>query len=356
MKNVRFSAAVAVVVAVAVAGMLATPVSADPVPQTKDYVGVGSATTQLSMNAVADGYFDYGFGFFATGYNATASARIASFDSVNPMTGQRGDLVVLRAGTLPIFRPYYTTGLGEPPPPLWSKNLLFGAANNTAVDFVRSSTALGGWEASAGLVAYPFAMEEVAAAVAPGSSYAPTSLSTQQLVGIYKGIYTNWNQVGGANAPITPLVPQSGSETRYFFESQLAATNDGSYVVYGANVIESVKEYDTSVFQTYPNAVMPFSVGRAGLTPGSVKFTNVGTASDGRAAFDAKHGVYNVVRGSQANKPWVASLFGPAGYLCSSSAKDAIASGGLTQLARPGAGVCGQPYVTTVGVTNFTTS
>ena len=344
--NVKLSttaAAAAAAAAVLFAGLLATPASADPVPQTKDYVGVGSDTTQLSVGAVADGYADSQFGFYVAGYNSTASARVASFDATNLLTGARGDTIRLKAGTTPIARP---DGSGA------GKNLLYGATtNNTAVNFARSSSALSSAEAGANLVAYPFAVDEVAAGVAPGSSYAPAGLTPQQLVGIYNGTYTNWNQVGGANAPITPLVPQSGSGTRSFFESQLQAANGGNPVVYGANVIQTVQEHDASVFQTYPNAVAPFSVGRAGLTPGSVKFANVGAG-----AFDAKRGVYNVVRGSQANQAWVSSLFGPSGYFCSSAAKDAIAAGGLTQLARPGTGVCGQPYTTTVGVTNFATS
>lgn len=343
MKNVKLSTtAAAAAAAMILAGLLATPASADPAPQTKDYVGVGSDTTQLSVGAVADGYADPAFGFFVAGYNASASARIASFDATNLLTGARGDLIRLKVGTTPVARP---DGSGA------GKNMLYGATNNTAVSFARSSSALSQNEVNASLVAFPFAVDEVAAGVAPSSTYAPAGLTPVQLVGIYDGTYTNWNQVGGANAPITPLVPQAGSGTRSFFESQLQAANGGTAVVYGSNVIQTVQEHDASVFQTYSNAVVPFSVGRAGLTPGSVKFANVGAG-----AFDAKRGVYNVVRGSQANQAWVTSLFGSTGYFCSSAAKDAVAAGGLAQLARPGTGVCGQPYTTTAGVTNFATS
>ena len=91
--------------------------------------------------------------------------------------------------------------------------------------------------------------------------------------------------------------------------------------------------------------------------PAAVSFAKTGTASDGNAAFDAKRGVYNVVRGADVSKAFVANLFSESGYFCSSAAKAAIAAGGLSQLATGSAGgVCGQQYATTTGVTNFTLS
>ncbi|MCL2091218.1 MAG: substrate-binding domain-containing protein [Micrococcales bacterium] len=342
MKKVKLTVTAAA--AVLIGGMLAAPASADPAPQTKDYVGVGSDTTQIALNAIADGYADPDFGFFITGYNAGASARVASFDATNPLTGGKGatEFIQPRVGVNKIVRP---DGSGA------GKVLLYGASNNSAISFARSSSALNANEVAGSLVAYPFAVDEVAAAVAPGSSYAPAGLTPQQLVGIYEGTITNWSQVGGANVAIVPLLPQSGSGTRTFFLDQLALAKGSAVNVSSSVISDDIQEHDPSVFVGRNGAVVPFSVGRADLAPGSVKLANVGAG-----AFDAKRGVYNVVRGSQANQAWATSLFGSNGYLCSSAAKDAIAAGGLTQLASPGTGECGVPYTTTAGVTNFATS
>ena len=42
-------------------------------------------------------------------------------------------------------------------------------------------------------------------------SHAVTNLTQAQLIGIYKGTYTNWDQVGGANAPIVVFSAQEGA-------------------------------------------------------------------------------------------------------------------------------------------------
>jgi phosphate transport system substrate-binding protein len=345
MKNVKLSVAAVAAVAAVLAGLTATSASADPTPQTKDIVGVGSDTTQIALNALADGYKSGAI--FKPGYNSGASARITTFDAINPVTKAAGDMITLRVNTAAIARP---NGSGA------GKGLLYGASNNTAVSFARSSSALSAAEVSGGLVAYPFAVDEVVAGVKAGNAYAPTALSVQQLVGIYSGTITNWNQVGGANQTITALLPQNGSGTRSFFLTQLQNANGGVAITIAPSVIQTVEEQDTSVFTTYTNAVVPISVGRANLG-GGASFTNTGTASDANPAFDAKRGVYDVVRSTDVSKAFVSGLFSESGYLCSSAAAGAITAGGLTQLATSAnGGVCGQQYTTTAGVTNFTTN
>ncbi|MBU4335605.1 MAG: substrate-binding domain-containing protein [Actinobacteria bacterium] len=348
MKHPKVSIVAVAVIAACLAGLSATSASADPTPQTKDIIGVGSDTTQIAMNAVADGYKSGAL--YKAGYNATAASRLVSFDAFNPVTGAKGDMITLRVGTSAIARP---DGSGA------GKALLYGTANNTAINFARSSSALSTAEVAAGLVAYPFALDQVAAGVAKNSTYAPAAISAAQLVKIYDGTYTNWNQLGGADAPITALLPQSGSGTRSFFLAQLKAANGNTDVVLASSVIQTVQEHDASVFAAYTNAVVPFSVGRAALAANTslVQVTNTGTASDGNAAFNAKRAVYNVVRSADTSKAFVTSLFAEGAYLCGSSAKGAIASGGLTQLASAAdGGVCGIPVTTTAGVSNFTTN
>lgn len=344
MKNVKRSVIAAAAVAAVLAGLSATSASADPTPVGKDIVGVGSDTTQIAVNALGDGYKSGSL--YKLGYNGSDTARIISWDAINPVTKAAGDSITLRVNTPAIARP---NGSGA------GKKLLYGSTNNTAVNFARSSSALNSAEVSGALTAYPFAQDEVVGAVKASNSYAPTALSPQQLIGIYEGTITNWNQVGGANASITALLPQSSSGTRAFFIAQLEAVK-GSALSIAPTVIQTVEEQDTSVFTTYTNAVVPISVGRANLA-GGASFTNTGTASDANPAFDAKRAVYNVVRTADVSKAFVSNLFGDAGYLCSTAAKGAIAAGGLSQLARSGAGgVCGQPFTTTTGATNFTLS
>lgn len=348
MKLNKLHVAAVAAVAVCLAGFGATSASADPTPLTDDLVGVGSDTTQLSVNAVGDGYRSGAN--WLSGYNAGTTKRLVSWDAINPITGAKGDLIRLRVNTNPIARP---DGSGA------GKNALHAGTNNPAVSFARSSSALSSGEASDGLVAFPFAVDEVAVAVDGGSSYAPTRLSCQQLLGIYTGAITNWSAVGGANAPITALLPQGNSGTRTFFLGQLANCNGGVTPTPHSSVIsDPIQEHDASVFDTYSNALVPFSVGRAGLLPaGTVQFANAaGNASDGNPSFDAKRGVYNVVRGADRDAAWVEGLFGESGYFCSFAATEAIAAGGLAQLAPVDFdGTCGEEYDTTTGVTNFLT-
>lgn len=345
MKNVKLSVVAVAAVAAVLAGLTATSASADPTSQSKDIVGVGSDTTQIALNAVADGY-KTATGSFKVGYNAASGARVSSFDAINPITKVAGEQISLRVNTATIARP---NGSGA------GKALLYGSTNNTAVNFARSSSALNAAEVAGNLTAYPFAVDEVVASVKAGNTYAPTALSALQLVGIYEGTITNWSQVGGANVPITALLPQASSGTRAFFLAQLALAK-GSAVTISASVIQTVEEQDTSVFTAYTNAVVPISVGRANLS-GGASFTNTGTASDTNAAFDAKRAVYDVVRTSDTSKAFVGNLFSEGGYLCSPAATGAIAAGGLTQLATSAnGGVCGQQFTTTTGATNFTTN
>lgn len=342
--KLKATAALALCGALLVAG--AGAAQAEPTPQTKDVVGVGSDTTQIAVTNAFDGY--KAGPITRSGYNGQASARVWSFDATD-VAGLKGGKIAIRPGVT-ITRP---DGSGA------GKALLYGTANNTSVDFARSSSGLTSAEVGGNLAAYPFALDQVAGAVKGGSTYAPGALSIQQLVKIYDGTFTNWSQVGGANAPMTVLLPQDGSGTRSFFLGQLKAANGNVDVVIASSVIQTVQEHDETVFTTYSNAVAPFSVGRAALANASgavVALTNTGTASDGNAAFNAKRAVYNVVRGGET-KAFVADLFGTSGYLCSSNARAAISAGGLAQLATPAnGGVCGQRYTTTTGVSNFATS
>jgi ABC-type phosphate transport system substrate-binding protein len=93
-----------------------------------------------------------------------------------------------------------------------------------------------------------FNYTSVAKAATPSSGV--TNLSLAQLQGIWNGTYTNWDQVGGTNAPIVVFSAQEGSGTQSTFKTYLgfdpsAATNQvncftpkkGTNTCYGPGVI-----------------------------------------------------------------------------------------------------------------------
>ena len=65
-----------------------------------------------------------------------------------------------------------------------------------------------------------------------------TNLTKAQIAGIYAGTYTNWNQVGGSNAPIVVFAPQEGSGTQSTFKTYLG--NDPSATSNSVNCYPTV--------------------------------------------------------------------------------------------------------------------
>jgi len=137
MKRSKTSVLLTLALAGALAGALATPASADPTPQPKDIVGVGSDTSQFALNYLADGVVS---GSFRNGFNTgAAGARLVSFDA---LVDGNANPIVLKAGTAAIARPNGSGG---------GKALLYGAANNANVNFARSSSGPTAAENTAGL-------------------------------------------------------------------------------------------------------------------------------------------------------------------------------------------------------------
>lgn len=288
------------------------------VPVTSDLIGVGSDTSQRALKLLADSW------------NAGSPAptfKIATFAA----TG--GGQVTLPSGA--VNRP---NGSGA------GKSTLYGAGNNTDVDFARSSSANSSAESAAGLQAFPFALDTLVMAVSNSvPSNAPTSLTPAQIVSIYNGSVTNWSQVGGTAGVIAPKIPQAGSGTRSFFVAQLKAANGGVDVALAGTVAE-VQEHDDTTIKSNPNAVAPFSEGRAGL---------LGTTLRLESGFRADRALYNVVRGTDVGNAGVLSVFGKDGFLCSTDARPLVEAAGFKQLATADfGGVCGAP--TQSATSNFT--
>ncbi|HEY0951569.1 Ig-like domain repeat protein, partial [Nocardioides sp.] len=288
-------------------------------PVAGDLIGVGSDTIQTTLHLLAE-----------RGWNAQTPApayRIASFAALG------GGNITLPSGSIP--RP---NGSGA------GKALLYGAGNNTDIDFARSSSGPSTKEVQAGLQSIPFALDTLVMAVSNSTpSHAPDTLTQAQIVSIYKGEVTDWSQIGGQAGTIAPKIPQPGSGTRGFFTDQLKAMNGGVAVDFGANVAE-VQEHDDAPIKNDPNAIAPFSKGRAGL---------LGTTLRLEKGWSADRALYNVVRGADLARADIKSVFGADGFVCSTAARPLIEQSGFEQLATADhGGVCGEP--TQTATTNFT--
>jgi len=333
MKRLKVSGLAAALLAGALGAAMASPASADFTPQPRDIVGGGSDTTQFAMNNLADGALVGGS--LATGYNFTANSRLVSFDAITP-DGATHNQITLKAGSAAITRPNGSTE---------GKNLLHGTGNNVNANYARSSSALGSGEVTDGLYLVPFAVDGMRLAVRAAGTNAPATITPAQMVDIYQGDITNWNQIGGADGVIVPMIPQPGSGTRATFEAQLQASNGGVAVVLGGSVVET-QEHDPAPIAADPNAVAPFSTGRASFAPEISLVTGPGSWAFTRA-------LYNAVRSADRTASWFGPLFGTAGFVCSPAAKSLIAAAGFQQLAGPlDDGVCG--VATQAATTNFT--
>ncbi|HWB35637.1 MAG TPA: substrate-binding domain-containing protein [Rugosimonospora sp.] len=342
MKRIK---AVALATAVLACGALvatAGSASADQgAPQAKDIVGAGSDTIQYALDNLADGAKP-ATGPFVSGYNASASARLVSIDATKPGTGPGtglpyglNDVVQLRASGATIARP---NGSGA------GKNLLYGPTNNTNINFARSSGANSAAENSAGLWMFPFAVDGLSVAANAGTTNAPAAIDLNDVKAIYTGAATTWgalpdHPVTGAAATRTihAYIPQVNSGTRNFFIQTLGITD----AQIGGNVLGQfggvdVEEHDPSPLQGDPDAIAPFSEARANTAPalGEVQLLTTN--------FYYTRAVYNVVRAADLNKTFVGGIFGPTGFICSSSAKALINAAGFQQLQSASqGGACG---------------
>ncbi|MBA3782733.1 MAG: Ig-like domain repeat protein [Nocardioides sp.] len=319
----RLFAGVATTSLVVASWAVMAPAQADPsaVPNLGDVVGVGSDTSMYAVTYLADGKDG------VAGYNAgKTTGRLMSFDAAIKDAGgtqTNSTTVVLQETHAAVNRP---NGSGA------GKSTLYGAGNNPDVDFARSSSAISATEKSNGLFAFPFAKDNLALATATTSN-APATISSADMVKIYSGVVTNWSQLGGSAGLIAPKIPQTGSGTRDFFVAQLKAANGGTDVTLAPSVTE-VQEHDDAPIKADPNAVAPFSVGRAGLL-GTLRI---------EGGFTAARALYNVVRQADVAKAEIKSIFGESGFVCSAAAKPLIAKAGFEQLLpRTQGGACGVP-------------
>jgi ABC-type phosphate transport system substrate-binding protein len=234
------------------------------------------------------------------------------------------------------------------------------------VAYGRSSGPINTTDLAAGEIALPFAVDKIVVVTHPGGP-APASLTGQQLLKIFNGTYTNWNQVGGQNAPIHPYMPKAGSSTLNAFESFLAGLDgineapgsDNDPTSHSAafqtwqgpgNAITNanwnlgtanVEEHDPSVVIADPNAIEPFSYARAQLANGTSQTVRI------EGGWSEDRELYHVVRGAAISgavtTPFLygsdggllEGLFSNTGWVCTNSVAQAdIAGAGFWPLAQ----------------------
>ena len=190
--------------------------------------------------------------------------NVFGFDPTNPVTGATGDPITTKEGCPEITRPGGSSaGISA----LTENTKDPTDANAYCIDFASS---LRGREPGdppygpGGVVFVTLARYGVTWATrdaASGGTNAPANLSTAQLRNIYLCKITNWDEVGGANAPIHAFLPQISSETGSFFLTALGGTtplNPGGCVSDVGNTLQENEGVNPVLDD--PDAIVPFSV------------------------------------------------------------------------------------------------
>jgi ABC-type phosphate transport system substrate-binding protein len=224
----KFVAAGAVAATLVGMGLGSGTAMADPssTPSLTTLVGVGSDTvTPLFDNGVPGG----DSGSFVHDYNATSPTYpIASWDAVNPSTGVADQTITAKGlnssdTSCQLERPDGSSaGIEALNDDQTDTNTVSGQSTIYCIDFARSSRAPNTTTFEDAFVALArdgiaWSYPEVSGETNPQ----PTSLTRAQLISIYTCADTNWDQVGGKDAPIGVVVPQSGSGTRSSWLTEL---------------------------------------------------------------------------------------------------------------------------------------
>lgn len=216
-------------------------------PGLHDATGVGSDTIQNVLDQ------------FSGDYNAKVSSsatHLWSWDATNPNTGAIGDSIAVKTGCSAIARP---NGSSAGISALTSSQVVSGT---NCINFARSSRSRSPSDPpyAAGGIAFVNLAGDAVTWSAQATTNAPATLTTAQLAAIYNCVDTNWNQVGGKNAPIHAFIPQSGSGTRAFFLSAIGVATPGACVSDAGGTLEENEGVNPVLND--PSAIFPFSIGK----------------------------------------------------------------------------------------------
>lgn len=198
------------------------PANADPV---RAYAAVGSDTTQDVWNGLTNDQAAVAPSIAS--YNATSDG--VAYQTIQTKTGGHwfarpngsGDGAKALSA---VWDPSYTSHL-------WAAGGVNAALDHEDVDFSRSS---GGPNAGTGLTYIPFGRDAVSVAFNTSTGLpASLNLTTGQLTELYSGVDNTADSVVtfAAGLPqingisVTPLIPQSSSGTRKFFQGAIGVTN-----------------------------------------------------------------------------------------------------------------------------------
>jgi hypothetical protein len=249
----RFVAAGAAVATLVSLGFGSGTALADPssTPSLDTVTGVGS----FSMGALFDNGVPGGdSGTFVHDYNATSPAYpVASWDAVDPSTGVGGLTITTKAASssdtsCQLTRPISDNG-GIGALNLSQTDTNKDSAGQTVycIDYARSSRAPNTSTFEDAFVnlardgldwSYPVVSGE--------TNPQPASLTRTQLTAIFDCQDTNWDQVGGKDAPIGVVLPVAGSGTRvsWLLDLGITGTNgscwqNGTITVNATPIIEA---------------------------------------------------------------------------------------------------------------------
>ncbi len=303
------------VVALSLVGLAATalPVlssgtaGADYQPQAGDVVGVGGDTAQYAVEFAADGDVAGSPGFNGSGdknrfvaFKATADANGRQSYTNSVTTGAASTLLnptdVLRAGTDPVQR---VSSSGSAISALLADqnspeviNYVFSTSLPTSAQQTQAGNQGWGY-----LHVVQIGTDSVQIAVDGASTDAPSGLSTAELLGIYTGAYTQWNQLpgnsGGSTNPIVALIPPSTSAIYKTFLADLTTANGGHTPAIAASV-KTVEQNDPTAITgntTPADAIVPFSTARLSLWNGGYFYNpNAPFGTNDSAAGNNGHG------------------------------------------------------------------
>jgi ABC-type phosphate transport system substrate-binding protein len=350
---------------------------ADYVPQPGDIVGIGGDTPQYALDFAINGDTSGAVGFNATAtvnrvvpFDATADANGRSAYTSNVNTGANSVALnptdVLRAGTVPVQRNQssgaaITALLADTGTP---ETINFVASASLPTATQQAEAAGNGWGY---LHVVEIGTDSVQIAADSAATNAPSGLSAAELLKIYTGVYTKWNQLpgdsGGSGDTIIPEIPPSGSSIYKTFIADLKTANGGTTPTLAADV-KTVEQNDPTAVtgaSSPADAVVPFSAARLNLwdsgyfhnpstvfpgsptplTPGVSLLA--GTPGDSNPVYDSPITDYVIFRQSDATsttalepggtKNWVQSLFSSSSgtpYFAKAQGQALLAASGIT--------------------------
>jgi ABC-type phosphate transport system substrate-binding protein len=359
--------------AAVVIGSLAVGVGyaqADYAPSATDVIGISGVTPQVSFDFLADGDNQGD-----SGYNASNNPnKLVNFDATADLNGRNPYLqnsatslnptVVYRAGTSPVQR-VRSTG-----------NAYTAFAQDTGsqkvFNFIGAANAPTAAQQAAATPPNSLHVVQVGTdgvkIVASNTTNAPAGLTRAQLLGIYKGTYTAWNQIpgnaGGSSATIHPFIPPADSAINKALVNELTIENGGPFTL--AAGVQFVEQNDPVPLAADANAIAPFATGRLNVwnTPGgyfknpNTPFPGGSTISPGAKFLDgapigggtswsSTNGIYAVFRQADfvsttkwqpgSAKNWVQTLFldstpGATPFVKKPAGQALLAASGITPL------------------------